>query len=259
VRFDDQVTFVTGAANGIGAATARRLHDEGATVVIADHDLDAGRAVADDLDRALAVHCDVHDRNSVDAAIAATRQAYGRLDQLVAVAGGSSIMPRFDELGDELWNDLVDLNLTGVMRCIRAALPLLRQSSRPAVVMVSSVNGVAAFGEEPYAAAKAGLSNLAMNLAVRYGPERIRFNVVAPGTIRTRVWDHQHGALDRLKQFYPLGRVGEPEDIAAAIAFLASADASWITGITLPVDGGVLAGPLHLMINGWAKSAAGDA
>src|SRR4051794_22303152 len=102
--------------------------------------------------------------------------------------------------------------------------------------MVSSVNGVAAFGEEPYAAAKAGLCNLAMNLAVRYGPERIGFNVVAPGTIRTRVWDHQDGALDRLKQLYPLGRVGEPEDIAAAIAFLASADAGWITGITLPVE-----------------------
>lgn len=245
-RFDDQVAFVTGAAHGIGAATARRLHAEGATVAIADHDREAAEQTAAELgERALAVTCDVHDRQSVDAAMAATLEAYGRLDQLVAVAGGSAPMPDFAEQSDELWTDLIDLNLTGVMRCIRAALPHLHRSDRPAVVMVSSVNGLAAFGEESYGAAKAGLSNLAKNLAVRYGPHQIRFNVVAPGTVRTRVWDHQPGSLERLKRFYPLGRVGEPDDIAAAVAFLASVDAAWITGITLPVDGGALAGPLH--------------
>jgi NAD(P)-dependent dehydrogenase (short-subunit alcohol dehydrogenase family) len=115
--------------------------------------------------------------------------------------------------------------------------------------MISSVNGLSAFGEEPYAAAKAGLTILAKNLAARYGPEGIRFNVVAPGTIRTRVWDDQPGALDRIVRMYPLGRIGEPEDIAAAVAFLASADASWITGITLPVDGGILTGPFHQFKN----------
>jgi meso-butanediol dehydrogenase/(S,S)-butanediol dehydrogenase/diacetyl reductase len=248
MRFDGEVVFVTGAAHGIGEATARRFHAEGATVVLADHDHQAAERAADDLgERASAVPCDVHDRSAVDAAISATLQRHGRLDQLICVAGGSAEMPDLTELSDETWENLIDLNLTGVMRCIRAALPALRKANAPAVVMVSSVNGLAAFGEEPYSAAKAGLSNLAMNLAVRYGPERIRFNVVAPGTIRTRVWDHQPGALDRLVRLYPLGRVGEPEDIAAAVAFLASTDASWITGVTLPVDGGVLAGPLHQM------------
>lgn len=130
------------------------------------------------------------------------------------------------------------------MRCIRAGIALLRHSDRPAVVIVSSVNGLAAFGEEAYGAAKAGLTNLAQNLAVRHGHEQIRVNVVAPGTIRTRIWDHQPGSLDRNVQLYPLGRVGEPSDIAAAIAFLASEDAAWVTGITLPVDGGGTAGPL---------------
>jgi NAD(P)-dependent dehydrogenase (short-subunit alcohol dehydrogenase family) len=249
VRFANQVAFVTGAANGIGAATARRLHQEGATVVIADREEDAGRAVAAELgERALAVPCDVRDRASVDAAVAVTREAYGRLDQLIAVAGASAIMPPLEELSDELWDDLIDLNLTGVMRCIRAALPLLVDSDRAAVVMVSSVNGLAAFGEEPYAAAKAGLPNLAKNLAVRYGPQGIRFNVVAPGTVRTRVWAPPERGLAQMTRRYPLGRVGEPEDIAAAIAFMASADAGWITGITLPVDGGVMAGPLHQML-----------
>ena len=250
MRFDEQVVFITGAANGIGAATARRLHGEGATVVLADREDDAGRALADDLgDRALAVRCDIRDRVSVDAAFDVVRDSYGRLDQLIAVAGGSAPMPAIEESPDELWNGLLDLNLTGTVRCVRAALPLLQASEHAAVVMVSSVNGVAAFGEEPYAAAKAGLSNLAMNLAVRYGPDGIRFNVVAPGTVRTRAWGGARAAnLERMRRLYPLGRVGEPEDIAAAIAFLASADAGWITGITLPVDGGVLAGPLHRML-----------
>jgi NAD(P)-dependent dehydrogenase (short-subunit alcohol dehydrogenase family) len=244
MRFDGRVAFITGSAHGIGAATARRLHAEGATVVIADHDQDAAGAVAAELgERVHAVSCDVHARDSVDAAVETTVDTFGGIDALINVVGASAVMPDFTELPDELWSDLLDINLTGAMRCIRAALPALRRSEHPAVVMVSSVNGLAAFGEEPYAAAKAGLTNLAMNLAVRYGPERIRFNVVAPGTIRTRVWDSS--ALDRLRQLYPLGRVGEPEDIAAAIAFLASDDASWITGVTLPVDGGVLAGPFH--------------
>ncbi|HEU5486816.1 MAG TPA: SDR family oxidoreductase, partial [Microlunatus sp.] len=169
------------------------------------------------------------------------------LDVLVNVAGGSTPMPSFEELPDETWDAMLDLNLTGAMRCIRAALPHLSRQPGAAVVSVSSVNGLAAFGEEPYSAAKAGLGVLTRNLAVRYGPAGVRVNAVAPGTVRTRVWDDQEGGADRLRPLYPLGRVGEPGDIAAAVAFLASADASWITGVTLPVDGGVLAGPAHLM------------
>ncbi|WP_147917525.1 SDR family NAD(P)-dependent oxidoreductase [Ruania zhangjianzhongii] len=251
MRFDGQVVFLSGAAHGIGAATARRLHQEGASVVIGDRDLVAAEQLAGELgERASAVECEVTDRESVDTAVAATEERYGRLDQLVTVAGGSCAMPIFDEQTDELWSDLIELNLTGTMRCIRAALPLLQRSAHPAVVLVSSVNGLTAFGEEAYGAAKAGLSNLVRNLAVRYGPDGVRFNVVAPGTVRTRNWDHQPGQLDRLARFSPLGRVGEPEDLAAAIAFLASTDAAWITGITMPVDGGALAGPLQVSQQG---------
>ncbi|MGH8791965.1 MAG: SDR family oxidoreductase, partial [Stackebrandtia sp.] len=127
-----------------------------------------------------------------------------------------------------------------------------------AVVSISSVNGLAAVGNLPYSAAKAGLINATQNLAVTYGRRRqdaidaesgwARFNVVAPGTVRTRNWT-QRGPrqLERMRQLerlYPAGRVGEPEDIAAAVAFLASDDADWITGVTLPVDGGFLAGPM---------------
>ena len=112
---------------------------------------------------------------------------------------------------------------------------------------ISSVNGLAGFGEVAYSSAKAGLGLLTRNLAITLGPAGIRVNAVAPGTVRTRVWDGQDGGADRLRPLYPLGRVGEPSDIAAAVAFLASDDAAWITGVTLPVDGGVLAGPAQLM------------
>src|SRR5699024_5817728 len=129
-------------------------------------------------------------------------------------------------------------NLTGVMRCIRAAVPHLRPGG--SIVSVSSINALAAFGSEPYSSAKAGLSALTRNLAVDLAHRQVRINVVAPGTVRTRVWDGQAGGADRNAPLIPLGRPGEPEDIAAAITFLASADAAWITGITLPVDGGML-------------------
>ncbi|MFC7404283.1 SDR family NAD(P)-dependent oxidoreductase [Georgenia alba] len=248
VRFQEQVVLVTGAAHGIGAAVARRLHGEGATVVLADHDLDAADRLAADLgERVLAVRCDVRDRESVDGALRTVTQAYGRLDQLVTVAGGAIGSPDLTQLDDEQWEAELDLNLTGVVRSVRAALPLLRASARAAVVMVSSVNGLAAVGGEGYGAAKAGLSNLAQNLAVRHGPEAIRVNVVAPASIRTRAWDDQQESLALLPRLYPLGRIGEPEEVAAAVAFLASAEALWITGVTLPVDGGLLAGPFRFM------------
>lgn len=248
-RFDGSVVLVTGGANGIGRATVERLYAEGARVVVADLEADRADEVAGvDPERLLAVTCDVTDRSSVDAAVEAAVERFGGLDALVTVAGGSMVQPDFLDLPDETWDGLLDLNLTGTMRCVRAAAPHLMTSERgPAIVLVSSVNGLADFGDEAYSAAKGALPTLAKNLAVRFGPPGIRVNVVAPGTIRTRVWDNQPGSLDLLRRAYPLGRVGEPADVAAAVAFLCSADASWITGVTLPVDGGVLAGPSFVL------------
>lgn len=247
-RFDGRVAFITGGAHGIGRATARRLASEGAAVTIADVDIETAGEVALEVTAAsgaaLAVACNVTDRASVEASIAASVARFGRLDVLVATAGGDSLLKPSQETEDGLWQRLLDLNLTSVMRCIRAALPhLLEWPAGGNVVTISSVNGLAAFGGYPYSAAKAGLQNLMKNLAAEYGRQGLRFNLIAPGTIRTRVWDSQPGSLERLAKLYPLGRVGEPEDIAAAVAFLASDDAAWITGTTLPVEGGVLTGP----------------
>jgi len=242
-----RAALVTGGGHGIGRATVRALRAKGAAVAAADVDLAAARAVADDTDGVLAVELDVTDRASVDAATARCVERFGRLDCLVTTAGGDRGTPAFADTSDADWLELYELNLLGVVRCIRAAVPHLGAGG--SVVVVGSVNGQSAWGSEPYSVAKGGLGILVANLAASLGPQGIRVNLVAPGTIRTRVWDTQ-GGPDRLAPLYPLGRVGEPEDVANAIAFLASPEAAWITGITLPVDGGVSTGPVHLIRRG---------
>ncbi|MGH8881553.1 MAG: SDR family NAD(P)-dependent oxidoreductase, partial [Stackebrandtia sp.] len=202
-----------------------------------------------------AVRGDVTVDDDVAAAVSRAVERFERLDVLVnnvGIAGGEA----FADLDHDEWMRQTDPTLWGAMRCIQACLPhLLRRPDGGAVVSISSVNGLAAVGGVAYSAAKAGLINASANLAVEYGTAArrrldpraagVRFNVVAPGTIRTRVWDHRDEALERFRRLYPAGRVGEPEDIAAAVAFLASDEAEWITGITLPVDGGLTTGPLH--------------
>jgi len=250
MRFSDRVVVITGAGHGIGQASAERFHREGATLALLDSDTDAARRVADALAgrpdgaEALAVACDVCETAQVGAAIDEVVSRFGRVDALISVAGADEATD--DPLDDDHWRRIVDLNLLGHVRIARACLPYLAVRGG-AVVMVGSVNGLAAFGEPAYSSAKAGLSVLARNLAVAHGPQGVRVNVVAPGTVRTRNWDSAPGGADSMRPLYPLGRVGEPDDIAAALAFLASDDASWITGVTLPVDGGGLAGPLTTM------------
>jgi meso-butanediol dehydrogenase / (S,S)-butanediol dehydrogenase / diacetyl reductase len=245
-RFEGRVALVTAGAQGIGAAVARRIAAEGGAVVVTDLQGDKIQAVAAEIgERALAVKVDVTSRGEIDAAVAAAVERFGRLDVLVNNAGGCIVTSKPEETTVEDWHRQLDLTLVGAAQCIQATLPHLLQT-RGNVVTISSVNGLAAFGNVEYSAAKAGQVAMTLNFAARYGSSGVRFNVVAPGTIRTPNWDSQPGTLEHFAGMYPLGRVGEPEDIAAAVAFLASDDAAWITGHTLPVEGGVLAGPTYL-------------
>ncbi|MDF6020512.1 SDR family NAD(P)-dependent oxidoreductase [Streptomyces sp. JH34] len=257
-RFDGYAALLTGAGQGIGAATARRLASEGAAVLVTD--LDAGRAgrtaaaIRETGGTAESLACDVGDRAAVDAAVAHAVAAFGRLDVLVNNAyANHDDAPLFEDEADEPWARTLDITLNGPYRCSRAALPHLVASGRGAVVNIGSVNGEQDFGGHAYSAAKAGLASLTRTLAGHAGPRGVRVNLVAPGTIRTDAWAGRDAELERASALYPLGRIGEPDDIASAVAFLASRDAQWITGTTLRVDGGLLA-----VNTGFRRAMTGD-
>ncbi len=234
---------VTGAGSGIGRAIAGRFGAEGARVIVADIDAASAERAAGEIAGARAAAVDVTDRGGVRALLVGEP-----VDVLVNNAGGSTDVP-LDDLGEDQWDRDVDLCLKGTFLCTQAVLPAMRRRGG-AIVNVASVNALADFGNEAYSAAKAGILALTRSVAVRYGPDGVRCNAVAPGTVRTASWDERErtdpGRLDRLGGWYPLGRVGAPDDIASAVLFLASDEAAWITGATLPVDGGLMAGNRHM-------------
>ncbi|WP_405508758.1 SDR family NAD(P)-dependent oxidoreductase [Streptomyces purpurascens] len=245
-RFEGYGVLITGGARGIGAATARRFAREGARVLVADQDPAAVTRTARLLrDQGLIAEgraCDVADRAAVEDAVAHAVDTFGSLDVLVnSAAHCSPDVPLFEDEPDESWARDLDVTLSGAYRCCRAALPHLAASGRGAVVSIGSVNGLQDFGNHAYSAAKAGLGSLTRTLAGHAAARGVRVNLVVPGTVRTTAWEGRDEDLEALRRLYPLGRVGEPEDIAAAVTFLASLDASWITGTTLTVDGGLTA------------------
>ncbi|MBB5938334.1 SDR family NAD(P)-dependent oxidoreductase [Streptomyces zagrosensis] len=251
-RFEGYGVLITGAGRGIGEVTARRFADEGASVLVTDLDGARAERVAEGIRAAggvaAALACDVGDRAAVEAAVEHAVERFGRLDVLVNNA--LSCHPdteHFEDQPDEEWERDLDITLTGAFRCARAALPqLAKAGGRGAIVSVGSVNGEQDFGNHAYSAAKAGLASLTRTLAGRAAAQGVRVNLVAPGTVRTLAWEGREDSLRRAGAAYPLGRVGEPADIAAAITFLASRDAAWITGVTLPVDGGLLVSNIGL-------------
>jgi NAD(P)-dependent dehydrogenase (short-subunit alcohol dehydrogenase family) len=243
--FDGRVVLVTGAGSGIGAVTAARFAAEGATVLVSDIDGAAAARVAAGIPRAVPITLDVTDAAGVRSVTGEARARFGTIDVLVNNAAIASDTPLESLTGPE-WSRELEVVLTGPFLMSQAVISAMTAAGGGAIVNVSSVNAVGYFGNDAYSAAKAGLLSLTRSVAVRHGPAGIRCNAVLPGTVRTPAWDERErtdpGVLDRVAGWYPLGRVGAPEDIAAAILFLAGDDAAWITGVCLPVDGGLLAG-----------------
>lgn len=244
-RFTDAVVLITGAGSGIGAVTAARFAAEGARVVVADTDGEAAQRVADGIDRARAVTVDVTDRARVAAVVAEIEAVEGRLDVLINNAMTCSETPLLELTETELERDIA-VGLTAAFHTVQAVLPGMIARHGGVILNMTSVNGISYYGNEAYSAAKAGLFSLTRSIAVRYGEHGIRCNGVAAGTIATPAWAHRVEArpdvLTTVTKWYPLGRVGTPDDIADAMLFLASAQAAWITGTTLTVDGGLTAG-----------------
>jgi meso-butanediol dehydrogenase/(S,S)-butanediol dehydrogenase/diacetyl reductase len=239
-RFDGASVLVTGGGSGIGRAICRRFASDGASVLVADLDGERAEEVAE-LIGGTAVQSDV----TVAADVARMVATVGRVDVLVNNAGGG-MADDVLEIDEAEWDQDVALNLKSAFLCSKAVLPEMIERGGGVIVNIASVNGLAFFANEPYSAAKAGLISLTRSMATRYGHHGIRAVAIAPGTIRTPIWqervDKEPEIFERLVRWYPLRRVGEPEDVAAAAAFLASDDASWITGEVLRVDGGLLAG-----------------
>ncbi len=244
-RLDRHAAFVTGSARGLGRAIAERLAAEGAGVAVADVDLaaaeDAAAALRSDRGaRAVAVHVDVRDPAAVAAGMERAAAELGVLDILVNNAGVVRDR-RLEEMSDEDWDTVIDVDLRGYFVCARAALPHLRRGGWGRIVNISSRAYLGNPGQANYSAAKAGVVGMTRALSMELARDGITVNAVAPGAIDTAlVRDHPRAEeiIERAIRIQPVKRLGTPEDVAAAVAFLASDDAAFISGDVLHVTGG---------------------
>lgn len=266
-EFDGRVALVTGGALGIGRGIVEEFAAAGAAVAIADVNADAARGLAAELeragDRAIATIGDVASAVDADRMVAETIAAFGRLDVLINNAG---IHPaewyfRVEDMPEDAWDRILDVNLKGIFLMSKAAIPQIRLVGGGAIVNIASVQGLQSAPMVPsYAASKGGVLSLTRQMALDYARENIRVVAVCPGTIDTdmsRAGARAEGgdieaAVRAMAARHPLGRVGQPRDIAHAVLFLASDRASFITGEYLNVDGGLMA------LGAWADPETAD-
>lgn len=245
-RLQGRIAVVTGGADGIGRAIVSALAAEGAEVFVGDiNDLLGNDLPARQPGAIRYVHCDVTRPDDVEALIAAAEKKTGKVDVLVNNAGAAIGGMRIYEMTIEQWHKQIDVNLTSMFLTIKAALPAMLKAGRGSIINLASMQAhVGIPGWSAYAATKGGVIAMTQQLAVEFAPEGVRVNSISPGAIQTpmndrivaeqgeqmlRIWNHMH----------PLGRIGQPEEVAAAAVFLGSDAASFITGVDLKVDGGV--------------------
>ncbi len=245
-RYDGRTAIVTGAARGIGAGIAQRLAAEGASVAVLDLDESAAEATASDLaGRAMGVACDVSDADAVEAAVTRVAEELGGVDVLVNNAGITRDNLLF-KMSEDDWDSVLSVHLKGAFLMSRAVQKHMVQAKYGRVVSLSSVSALGNRGQANYSAAKMGLQGFTRTLALELGPFGVTANAIAPGYIVTEMTDATARRVGVDPEEYraaaakanPVRRVGWPEDIAAAVAFLCSDEAGYITGQTLYVDGG---------------------
>lgn len=248
-----RVAMVTGATGGIGRAVVRRFAEQGAAIVVTDLDDTAVREVVEhgtgDGSTVIGRVMDVTDAAQVTRVVGEAANELGPVDILVnnaAIAPAESFL----DTPLEQWDHVFDVIVKGAVHGARAVLPAMIEHRRGSIINIASVNGLSFYGDPAYSAAKAALISLTRTLAAMYGDSNVRTNAIAPGTVRGPIWTDRLArdpeTFTKLARWYPLGRVGEPPDIAEAACFLASDRAAWISGAVLPVDGGLGAGNVEM-------------
>ncbi|MBO4208886.1 SDR family NAD(P)-dependent oxidoreductase [Micromonospora echinofusca] len=249
MRFQDRVVFVTGGASGLGEAAARRFAGEGARVVVADIDADGARRVAASLPDARAVTMDTGDARAVEQGIADALMHYGRIDVIFNNAGIDGRQQPLHEMDLDNWERVRRVNGDGVFHVLKYGIEALLRNPGGSVVNTSSTTALAAQENiSPYTFTKAGIVGLTRSAAIEYAARGVRVNAVAPTVVMTPLVEHFIESADdpaamrqRMESFNPMPGMPTPDDVAGVVAFLASDDARWITGHTVPIDGGYVA------------------
>jgi len=248
VTFSGKIVSITGAVGGVGQALCRHFGGLGAKIAAVDRNPAVHGFIAELAKEGVAGEsetADVGEASEIEDALARLAAKLGVIDILVNNAGYSP-HPTFAQTDPAGWQNDINGNLNGAYNCAYAVLPGMREKGSGVIINIGSVNALSALGDPAYSAAKAGLVSLTRSLAVEFGRCGIRVNVVLPGTVRTPLWNvrasKDPNVLAKLERWYPMGRIVEPIDVARAVAFLASDDASAITGAALPVDCGLSAG-----------------
>ncbi|MHB8383615.1 MAG: SDR family NAD(P)-dependent oxidoreductase [Candidatus Binataceae bacterium] len=254
MNFDGKIGIVTGAGSGIGRATAIGFAQRGGTIVVADINAENAARVAEAITahdgKALAMTVDVTRAADIDRMIAETKSRFGRIDFLhnnafglpASASTSTEASGRLADVEDGVWNYMIDVGLTAVWRAMKRVLPIMRAQGSGAIVNTASISGMRAdYGIAAYNAAKAGVINLTRVGAIEYARDGVRVNCICPGAIRTPLLQpalEMPGFADRFREAIPMGRLGEPEEMANVVLFLASDLASFVTGAAIVADGG---------------------
>lgn len=249
MQLQDKVAVITGSGQGLGMAMAFGMAQEGAKIIITDINIDKGKSTVNKLKDsgyfAEFIFCDVRQKKDVCFLFNETIRIFKKVDILVNNAGLAKIGP-IDEMSEEDWDACIGVDVKGVFLCTQEAVKVMKKQNSGCIINISSIHGLAGMPERgPYSVAKAGIVNFTSTLAAELGRWNIRVNCIAPGFTRTEGFNEQvsRGTVNpaELESRLPLGRIGQPEDISNAAVFLVSDKSKYITGVTLPVDGGWLA------------------